>query len=198
MQPQVNEEKADLAGATTASDQAGAAQGASSSVASADATAAGAATSGAEMDTASTGATTATDATADAATAPNLDAGTDGTYEENGIYKVTVRYVDGSGNQIAPSFQQELAEGSAWSATSPTVEGYQLADSTQAVVSGTMEGSDHNPVITVSYTNVLCPYQVVTELQVGDDYRVARTVEHTAAAGTKVSVAPEASTATTW
>lgn len=44
----------------------------------------------------------------------------------------------------------------------------------------------------MTYQNVLCTYQVVSELQVGDDYRVAKTVERTAAAGTKVSAVPEA------
>lgn len=140
----------------------------------------------------------ATAATAATATAPEPAAeptaapasGTDGSYEENGIYRVTVRYVDSTGSQLAPSWQCELAEGESWSAESPSIEGYQLADPAQSTVAGTAAGDDHDPTYTVTYANVMATYQVVYELQVSGGYRVDRESEHAAPAGTVAVAEP--------
>lgn len=116
--------------------------------------------------------------------------GTDGSYEESGVYRVTVRYVDSTGCQLAPSWQRELSEGESWSAESPSVDGYQLVDPAQSTVAGTAAGNDHNPTYTVTYANVMATYQVVYELQVNGGYRVDREAEHTAPAGTLAVAAP--------
>lgn len=128
---------------------------------------------------------------ASASDAASLESGTDGRYEDHGLYLVTVRYVDDAGAQIAPSFQTELRAGASWSAPSPAIGGYDLADASQATLAGTAQGSDHSPVYTVVYHANLATYTVAVELQVGDGYRVARTETRTAPAGTRVAAAPE-------
>ena len=128
---------------------------------------------------------------ASAAGAASLESGTDGRYEDHGLYLVTVRYVDENGAQIAPNYQTELRAGASWSAASPAIGGYDLADASQARLSGTAEGSDHSPIYTVVYHANLATYTVAVELQVGDGYRVARTETRTAPAGTRVAAAPE-------
>jgi uncharacterized repeat protein (TIGR02543 family) len=128
---------------------------------------------------------------ASASDAASLESGTDGRYEDHGLYLVTVRYVDENGAQIAPNYQTELRAGASWSAASPAIGGYDLADASQAQLSGTAEGSDHSPIYTVVYHANLVTYTVAVELQVGDGYRVARTETRTAPAGTRVAAAPE-------
>lgn len=128
---------------------------------------------------------------ASASDAASLESGTDGRYEDHGLYLVTVRYVDENGAQIAPNYQTELRAGASWSAASPAIGGYDLADASQARLSGTAEGSDHSPIYTVVYHANLATYTVAVELQVGDGYRVARTETRTAPAGTRVTAAPE-------
>ena len=126
-----------------------------------------------------------------AAAAAGLSSGTDGSYEDYGLYLVTVRYVDENGDQIAPSYQTELREGGSWHTTSPSIGGYTLADASQETLSGTAEGENHRLVYTVVYHTDLATYTVAVELQVGDGYRVARTEQRTARAGARVAAAPE-------
>ncbi len=74
------------------------------------------------------------------------------TYEEAGIYKVTVDYVDQSGKKIAPSYQVALQAGQSWSAASPDPIGY------------------HNPTYKVVYKVSQVTYTVIHEVQTGDGY----------------------------
>lgn len=158
--------------------------------ASAHKEAAPASPAGQKGDAAAKDATSSAESDATAAAA-DLSSGTDGSYEDHGLYLVIVRYVDENGDQIAPSYQTELREGGSWHATSPSIGGYGLADASQKTLSGTAEGENHSPVYTVVYHSDLATYTVAVELQVGDGYRVARTEQRTARAGARVAAAPE-------
>lgn len=92
------------------------------------------------------------------------------TYEEAGIYKVTVDYVDQSGKKIAPSYQVALQAGQSWSAASPDPIGYEMLDASQATLSGTVGGDDHNPTYKVVYKASQVTYTVIHEVQTGDGY----------------------------
>lgn len=92
------------------------------------------------------------------------------TYEEAGIYKVTVDYVDQSGKKIAPSYQVALQAGQSWSAASPDPIGYEMLDASQATLSGTVGGDDHNPTYKVVYKVSQVTYTVIHEVQTGDGY----------------------------
>ncbi len=54
---------------------------------------------------------------------------------------LTVRYVDENGNELAPAHVAEYAKDSAYSVTTPTVEGYTIPAGKETV-SGTMPGAD--------------------------------------------------------
>lgn len=92
------------------------------------------------------------------------------TYEEAGIYKVTVDYVDQSGKKIAPSYQVALQAGQSWSAASPDPIGDEMLDASQATLSGTVGGDDHNPTYKVVYKVSQVTYTVIHEVQTGDGY----------------------------
>lgn len=117
-----------------------------------------------------------------------------GTYEEAGLHALTIVYVDGNGNQIAPAHREALADGESYSVASPAVGGYELADASQATISGTVEKGSGDVSITVRYSSTLVTYTVVHERQVGpksSEYRVAESETFTAASGTKVTAAPK-------
>ena len=111
------------------------------------------------------------------------------TYEEAGLYQVQIRYVDAdTGEAIASTYSEAYQEGAAFSVASPTLSGYELADASQAAIAGTASGTEHNLVYTVSYRKTEATYTVLTELQVGDDYRVAKSETRMAPIGTTATV----------
>jgi uncharacterized repeat protein (TIGR02543 family) len=115
-----------------------------------------------------------------------------GTYEKAGLHELTISYVDESGTEIAASHREALADGESYSVASPEVGGYELADASQATVSGTAAKGSGNVSIKVVYRSTMVTYRVVHERQVGpksSEYRVAETETLTAPAGTKVTAA---------
>ena len=116
-----------------------------------------------------------------------------GTYEKAGLHQVTVTYVDADGSQIAPAHREALADGESYAVQSPTVGGYELADASQATVSGTVAKGSGDVSVVVKYRSTLVTYTVVHERQVGprsSEYRVSETETLTAPSGTKVTAAP--------
>ena len=116
-----------------------------------------------------------------------------GTYEEAGLHQVTVTYVDAGGSQIAPAHREALADGECYAVESPSVGGYELADASQATVSGTVSKGSGDVSVTVKYRSTLVTYTVVHERQVGprsSEYRVSETETLTAPSGTRVTAAP--------
>jgi uncharacterized repeat protein (TIGR02543 family) len=117
-----------------------------------------------------------------------------GTYEEAGLHELTISYVDESGNEIAASHKEAVADGETYSVASPEVGGYELADASQATVAGTAAKGEGDISITVVYKSTMVTYKVVHERQVGpksSEYRVSETETFTAPAGTKVTAAPK-------
>ena len=117
-----------------------------------------------------------------------------GTYERAGLHRVTVTYVDAGGRQIAPAHREALADGESYGVKSPTVGGYELADASQATVSGTVAKGSGDVSVVVRYRSTLVTYTVVHERQVGprsSEYRVSESETLTAPAGTKVTAAPK-------
>lgn len=113
-----------------------------------------------------------------------------GTYEEAGLHAVTITYVDANGNQIAPAYREALADGESYSVASPTVGGYELADVSQATVSGTVSKGSGDVSVSVRYNSTLATYTVVHERQVSPgsgDYTVAESETLTAPSGTTVT-----------
>mgnify|MGYP002605716865 CR=1 FL=1 len=116
-----------------------------------------------------------------------------GTYEEAGLHQVTVTYVDADGNQIAPAHREALADGESYAVQSPAVGGYELADASQATVSGTVAKGSGDVSVTVRYRSTLVSYTVIHERQVGprsSEYRVSEAETLTAPSGTRVTAAP--------
>jgi uncharacterized repeat protein (TIGR02543 family) len=116
-----------------------------------------------------------------------------GTYEEAGLHAITVTYVDSDGNQIAPAHREALADGESYAVESPAVGGYELADASQATVSGTVSKGSGDVSVTVRYRSTLVSYTVVHERQVGprsSEYRVSETETLMAPSGTRVTAAP--------
>jgi uncharacterized repeat protein (TIGR02543 family)/LPXTG-motif cell wall-anchored protein len=103
------------------------------------------------------------------------------------LYQVQVNYVDADGNKVAPSYVKAFSEGASWSATSPSIEGMELVDASQATLSGTVGGSTHNLVYNVTYQVSTVSYTVVYELQTSDGY-TRLTETRTAPAGSSVTV----------
>ncbi len=68
----------------------------------------------------------------------------------NQKYNLTINYVDENDKTIATQYSQKVAATSKYSVTSPTVNGYTLADDDQAVIAGTMDYKDLT--VTVKYT----------------------------------------------
>ena len=140
----------------------------------------------------------ATDAQSDeqaSAEEPSSDAPTittQSTAEEDGEYSITIDYVDESGNKLQPSWQGLATSGQTWSKDSPTIDGYELADSTQATLSGTASGDSHYLTFTVTYKKATATYTVthMKELSPGA-YYVADTETLTATAGDTVTVTPK-------
>lgn len=117
-----------------------------------------------------------------------------GTYEKAGLHRVTVTYVDEKGSQIAPAHREALADDESYGVKSPTVGGYELADASQATVSGTVSKGSGDVSVVVRYRSTLVTYTVVHERQVGprsSEYRVSESETLTAPAGTKVTAAPK-------
>lgn len=117
-----------------------------------------------------------------------------GTYEEAGLHALTVTYVDSDGNQIAPAHREALADGESYAVKSPAVGGYELADASQATVSGEVTKGSGDVSVTVKYRSTLVTYTVVHERQVGprsSEYRVSETETLTAPSGTRVTAAPK-------
>ncbi|MGN0076283.1 MAG: InlB B-repeat-containing protein [Parafannyhessea sp.] len=116
-----------------------------------------------------------------------------GTYEQAGLHSLTVTYVDADGSQIAPAHREALADGESYAVESPAVGGYELADASQATVSGTVAKGSGDVSVTVRYRSTLVTYTVVHERQVGprsSEYRVSETETLTAPSGTRVTAAP--------
>lgn len=117
-----------------------------------------------------------------------------GTYEKAGLHRVTVTYVDEKGSQIAPAHREALADGESYAVESPTVGGYELADASQATVSGTVSRGSGDVSVVVRYRSTLVTYTVVHERQVGprsSEYRVSESETLTAPSGTRVTAAPK-------
>ncbi|MDY4015495.1 InlB B-repeat-containing protein, partial [Parafannyhessea umbonata] len=117
-----------------------------------------------------------------------------GTYEKAGLHRVTVTYVDAGGRQIAPAHREALADGESYGVESPAVGGYELADASQATVSGTVAKGSGDVSVVVRYRSTLVTYTVVHERQVGprsSEYRVSESETLTAPAGTRVTAAPK-------
>lgn len=117
-----------------------------------------------------------------------------GTYEKAGLHQLTVTYVDSDGNQIAPAHREALADGESYAVQSPALGGYELADASQATVSGTVSKGSGDVSVTVKYRSTLVTYTVVHERQVGprsSEYRVSETETLTAPSGTRVTAAPK-------
>lgn len=116
-----------------------------------------------------------------------------GMYEQAGLHALTVAYVDEKGDQIAPAHREALADGESYAVASPAVGGYELADASQATVSGTVARGSGDVSVTVRYRSTLVTYTVVHERQVGprsSEYRVSETETLTAPSGTRVTAAP--------
>ena len=167
------------------------AQGQSTATATSDET-----TTQSEEDTSSEETTTTDGATASgaqpAAQAGAAQSSDESTYEEANLYQVRVDYVGPNGEKVAPSYVAAYEEGQTFSVASPSIDGYVLADDSQATVSGTASGSTHDITYTVSYKSNVASYTVVYEMQTEGDYSIQRTETREGIVGSVASVQPEA------
>lgn len=118
-------------------------------------------------------------------------------YEPAQTYQLNIRYLYQVNNsQAAPPFKGVYAYGDAFSAQSPAIMGYQLADEGQATISGTAgtaQSGAYNLEYTVYYrVNTGTPYRVEHWFQAvtGPDYVLdeSRTQHLTATSGAMVQV----------
>ena len=63
-------------------------------------------------------------------------------YYTRNSYNLTIKYVDAQDNTLAPTHTESLPFEDTYSVDSPAIPGYQLADSAQSTVSGTMPAGD--------------------------------------------------------
>ena len=63
-------------------------------------------------------------------------------YYTRNSYNLTIKYVDAQDNTLAPTHTERLPFEDTYSVDSPAIPGYQLADSAQSTVSGTMPAGD--------------------------------------------------------
>lgn len=124
-----------------------------------------------------------------AGSSPSSDAGS---YEDAGIYRIDVSYVDESGNEIAPRVSIAVQDGQSWSQASPTLGGYTLVDPGQATLSGVAGGDVHDLSFTVAYRQQTAVYHVVTELEAEGGYYIFSDETRTGIVGQSASVAPPA------
>ena len=117
-----------------------------------------------------------------------------GSWEQAGLYRLTIRYVDAAGNEIAPAYRSVLSSGDCYDVASPEVGGYTLADSSQAQVSGTVSGDARDIELSVTYKSSEAIYRVIHERQVergGKRYYVAETEDLTAPIGSTATASPK-------
>ncbi len=114
------------------------------------------------------------------------------TVEDDGVYSVTVNYVDSQGTALAPSFETVCSKGESWRAASPDIDGYALDDSSQAVLTGTAQGSDHFQTYTVRYVDQRADYTIIYMKQADEGvyYEADRETE-TGTVGSTVTVTPK-------
>ncbi|MGI6212372.1 MAG: Spy0128 family protein [Anaerovoracaceae bacterium] len=116
-----------------------------------------------------------------------------GTFAADGAtYTVLIKYIDQTTNKaVAHSYKAVLAPNDTYSADSPTVSGYTLADSSQATVSGT---ATEDATITVKYTPKDAEYKINYYFQNDDDVYVqdeSRTETKTAKCNSTVTIEPK-------
>lgn len=104
---------------------------------------------------------------------------------DDGVYSLTITYVDTNDTELRAPERRVLTRGEAWSVVSPELEEYALVDPSQVIMTGTASGPDSYLTYRVIYAKKSATYTIyhMKQLNGGEGYYQADVETHTGLIG---------------